>query len=91
LGALIVSGKDPVLVESSAALMARQAPHDPAIELLGPAPAPFALLRGRHRHRLLLKAGKQVNLQAYLRRWLASVKLPRQVRVQVDVDPYSFL
>ena len=91
LVALIVSGKDPVLVESSAALMARQAPHDPAIELLGPAPAPFALLRGRHRHRLLLKAGKQVNLQAYLRRWLASVKLPRQVRVQVDVDPYSFL
>ena len=55
------------------------------------APAPFALLRGRHRRRLLLKAGRDVAVQAHVRRWLQSVSLPAKVRVQVDVDPYSFL
>jgi len=55
------------------------------------AAAPLALLRGRHRWRLLLKVGRQVNLQATVRTWLAAVKLPGAVRVQVDIDPYSFL
>ena len=57
----------------------------------GPAPAPFALLRGRHRRRLLLKTAKKTNLQAVLRDWLGRVKVARKVRVQTDVDPYSFL
>jgi primosomal protein N' (replication factor Y) len=91
LAALIVSGPDSAQVEQTAAALARMAPRDPAIELLGPAPAPMALLRGRHRRRLLLKTGKEVNLQAYLRRWLGGLKLPGQVRVQVDIDPYSFM
>jgi primosomal protein N' (replication factor Y) len=91
LAALIVSGRDAALVEKAAADLARCAPQDPAIEILGPAPAPLALLRGRHRRRLLLKSGKQVNLQAYLRGWLNKISLPSQVRLQVDIDPYSFL
>ena len=91
LAALIVSGQDSAMVEKAAQQLARVAPRDPAIELLGPAPAPLALLRGQHRRRLLLKAGKQTNLQAYIRHWLGSLKLPNQIRVQVDIDPYSFL
>ena len=59
--------------------------------MLGPAPAPLALLRGRHRRRFLLKTKRDVNIQAVLRDWLAKVKLPGSVRVQVDIDPYSFL
>ena len=91
LAALIVSGEDSAMVEKAAQHLARIAPRDPSIELLGPAPAPLALLRGRHRRRLLLKAGKQTNIQAYIRHWLGSLKLPNQVRVQVDIDPYSFM
>ena len=91
LAALIVSGEDAQAVDKAAITLARAAPRDPAIELLGPAPAPLALLRGRHRRRLLLKSARQVNLQAYIRHWLGSVDLPRPVRVQVDIDPYSFL
>jgi primosomal protein N' (replication factor Y) (superfamily II helicase) len=91
LAALIVSGEDAREVDKAAIKLARAAPRDPAIELLGPAPAPLALLRGRHRRRLLLKSARQVNLQAYIRHWLASIDLPRSVRVQVDIDPYSFL
>ena len=59
--------------------------------VLGPAPAPLALLRGRYRERLLVKAEPQLDLPAYLRRWLAAIKLPGAVQLQVDVDPYSFL
>ena len=91
LAALIVSGEDSDMVEKAAALLAKRAPRDGAIDLLGPAPAPLALLRGKFRRRLLLKGAKQVNLQAYLRKWLSSVALPSQIRVQVDIDPYSFM
>jgi primosomal protein N' (replication factor Y) len=91
LAALIISGQDAGQVDQAAAGLARRAPRDPAIEILGPAPAPLALLRGKHRRRLLVKSAKQVNLQAYIRRWLGSIKLPNQVRVQIDIDPYSFM
>jgi primosomal protein N' (replication factor Y) (superfamily II helicase) len=60
-------------------------------EVFGPAPAPIARVRGRARVRLLVKAPKGVALQAALRRWLASVKVPASVRVVVDIDPQSFL
>jgi primosomal protein N' (replication factor Y) len=50
----------------------------------------MSLLRGRHRRRLLLKTGRAVALQKVLRGWLAAYKAPRDVRIQVDVDPYSF-
>ena len=69
----------------------RTAPRDARIEVLGPAPAPLALLRGRHRRRLLVKAPRSVALQALIRDWLANAGIPSGVRVQVDIDPYSFL
>ncbi len=58
--------------------------------MLGPAPAPLAILRGRHRRRFLVKAERSVNLQAVLRGWLARVRLGGSARLQVDIDPYSF-
>ena len=62
------------------------------IEVLGPAEAPLAVIRGRHRWRLLIKAPRDLDLQAYLRVWLASLpKLPNDLRLVVDIDPYSFL
>lgn len=63
----------------------------PGVETWGPAPAPLTILRARHRRRFLVKAGKRVHVQAVLRQWLARVKVANQVRVQVDIDPYSFL
>ena len=63
----------------------------PGVEVLGPAPAPLAVLRGRHRRRFLVKAGRDVNLQAVLRDWLGRVRFAGAARLQVDIDPYSFL
>jgi primosomal protein N' (replication factor Y) len=59
--------------------------------VLGPAPAPLALLRGRTRLRFLVKAGRNVNIQSFVRAWLEDMKIPNAVRVSVDVDPYSFM
>ena len=71
--------------------LGRAAPRGEGMEVLGPAPAPLALLRGRHRRRLLLKTRRDVAVQPILRDWLAQVPVPRSARVEVDVDPVSFL
>ncbi|MGE5504010.1 MAG: primosomal protein N' [Actinomycetota bacterium] len=91
LAALVVSGPDPAALDDFTRALARAAPHGSGVEVLGPAPAPLALLRGRHRRRFLVKAGRQVAMQTLLKDWLAKVHPPGGVRVQVDVDPYSFL
>ena len=91
LAAVILSAPDDDAADFAARSFARAAPHLPGVETLGPAPAPLRVLRGRHRRRFLVKARRDVNLQNVLRQWLARVKVPGNVRVQVDVDPYSFL
>jgi len=91
LAALIVSGEKESAVRATAQALGRAAPHGPGLEALGPAPAPLALLRGRHRQRLLLKTPRPVNLQSVVRTWIARVPVPSGVRLQVDIDPNSFL
>jgi primosomal protein N' (replication factor Y) (superfamily II helicase) len=91
LAGLIVSAPDAEAVDFAARALARAGPHMPGVTVLGPAPAPLAILRGRHRRRLLLQTERSVNLQAVLREWLAKVRFGGATRLQVDVDPYSFL
>lgn len=91
LAALIVSGPDEAAVDAAARALGRTRPMGDGVTVLGPAPAPLSILRGRHRRRLLLKARREINVQATLRRWLRQVRIANSVRVQVDVDPYSFL
>jgi primosomal protein N' (replication factor Y) len=91
LAALILSGPDAEAVDAAARALARTAPHGDGIEVLGPAPAPLAILRGRHRRRFLLKCRRDIASQPLIRRWLAQVKLQGGVRLQIDIDPYSFL
>ncbi|MDA0305481.1 MAG: primosomal protein N' [Proteobacteria bacterium] len=91
LAALIVSGLNEAAVDDTALALGRAAPTGHGISVFGPAPAPFAMLRGKHRRRLLLKTDKECNLQAVIHEWLAQIPAQRKVRIQVDVDPYSFL
>jgi primosomal protein N' (replication factor Y) len=90
LAALIVSAADAENADFAARALARAAPQLPGISVLGPAPAPLAVLRGRHRRRFLVKAERSVSLQAVLRDWLLRVKLAGSARLQVDIDPYGF-
>ena len=83
-------GADDAAVDEGAQNLGRTAPNNKMIQVLGPAPAPFSLLRGRYRRRLLMKAKREVNVQAAVRDWLARARWPKKVRVQVDVDPYNF-
>ncbi|MCR4281758.1 MAG: primosomal protein N', partial [Bauldia sp.] len=92
LASLIVSGLERGPTLAYAAAIRRAAPGDPAISVLGPAEAPLAVVRGRHRYRLLVQAPRTTNLQAYLRAWLSAAPRPRaDLKVQVDIDPQSFL
>jgi primosomal protein N' (replication factor Y) len=91
LAALIVSAADARLADETARALARTAPHGDGIEVLGPAPAPFALLRGRHRRRLLVRTARDIAVQPILRDWLARTEISRLARVDVDVDPVSFM
>ncbi|HEV8679305.1 MAG TPA: primosomal protein N' [Stellaceae bacterium] len=91
LAALIVSAGDADSADFAARALSRAAPQLPGVSVLGPAPAPLAILRRRHRRRFLVKAERSVNLQAMLRDWLGRVRLGGSARLQVDIEPYSFI
>jgi primosomal protein N' (replication factor Y) len=92
LAALIVSARDKATAEAVARDIAHRAPPAERIEVLGPAEAPLAVIRGRHRWRLLVKAPREIDVQAYLRAWLGALPpLKGDIRLTMDVDPYSFL
>jgi len=91
LAAVIVSADDGPVADALARDIGLAAPRGEGFSILGPAPAPLAILRGRHRRRLLLKARRDVAVQPILREWLSRVKVPHGARVDVDVDPVSFL
>jgi primosomal protein N' (replication factor Y) len=90
LAALIVSGRDEAATDAVAQALARAAPAIDGLRVLGPAPAPLSLLRGRFRRRLLLRGRRGLRIQDIVGDWLARVPVPSSVRVQVDIDPYSF-
>lgn len=92
LAALLVSARDRVQAEGYAREIARRAPAAPRIDVLGPAEAPIAVVRGRHRFRLLVKAPREMDIQGYLRAWLQAMPpVKGDLRLSVDVDPYNFL
>jgi primosomal protein N' (replication factor Y) len=92
LASLVITANDRHGAESFARSLATHAPKDDQVRVLGPAEAPIAVVRGRHRFRLLVKSPRVLDLSAYLRDWLAKAPRPRgNVRLEVDVDPTSFL
>ena len=91
LASLIITANERNVAEAFGRTLANAAPKDEHIRVLGPAEAPIAVVRGRHRFRLLVKSPRSFDLSAYLREWLAAAPKPRgNVRLEVDVDPQSF-
>ena len=91
LAAVILSAKDPRIVDNLASIIAASAPYNSGVQILGPAIAPIAILRGRHRRRFLVKCSKNINIQKILKSWLQKIKVPSNAKVDIDIDPYNFL
>ncbi len=92
LAALVVSARDKALAERAAREIVRLAPVSDRITVLGPAEAPIAVIRGRHRWRILLKASRELDLQGYLRLWVSALPpITGDLKLSVDIDPYNFL
>jgi primosomal protein N' (replication factor Y) (superfamily II helicase) len=92
LAAIIISARDKTTAELVARDVRNRAPDSDRIMVLGPAEAPIAVVRGRHRWRLLIKAPRELDIQAYLRAWLADIPaIKGDIRLLVDIDPYNFL
>jgi len=92
LASLVVSAGERPAAEGYARRLAAAAPAAAEVRVLGPAEAPLAIVRGRHRFRLLVKSPRGFDLSAYLRQWLAAApKRKGNIKLDVDVDPQSFL
>ncbi|MEP3890141.1 MAG: primosomal protein N' [Hellea sp.] len=91
LAAVIISGEDLKKTEALAKKIVSLAPRADGIEILGPSEPPIGRLRGRYRRRLLVQAEPTVNLPKYMHSWRARVKLPSKFKLQIDIDPQSFM
>jgi primosomal protein N' (replication factor Y) (superfamily II helicase) len=89
--AIIVSAESLDDAVATARAIGRSAPRIEGMQVYGPAPAPLAMLRGRHRQRLLVHAARGLDVQDVIREWLADQAAPRTTRIAVDIDPYSFV
>jgi len=91
LASLVISANERYAAESYGRSLVALAPKDEAVRVLGPAEAPIAVVRGRHRFRLLVKSPREFNLSNYLRHWLSAAPKPKgSLQLEVDVDPQSF-
>ena len=91
LAAIIISSEDASEAEAVARRIGLAAPRVDGMAVFGPALAPLAMLRGRHRQRILVHAARSLDVQDVIRDWLGALDWGARVRVAVDVDPYSFL
>jgi len=92
LAAVIVEGeKEDAVIKTANHLASTLNTQHSKLTLYGPAPAPLALLRGKFRYRLLVKADRNINLPDMMRNWVEGVKAPSSVRIKLDIDPQSFL
>ena len=91
LASLVLSAPDPQRLQAAMQMLESSRPHYHGVDIFGPSLAPLGFLRGRHRGRALVRADKAVDIQAVIAAWLAAISLPSGVRLQVDIDPYSFV
>lgn len=92
LAAVIVEGeKEDMVIKTAKHLASTLQTQHSKLTLYGPAPAPLALLRGKFRYRLMVKADRSINLPDVMRGWVEGVKAPSSVRIKLDIDPQSFL
>ncbi len=91
LAALIISGRDQLETERFARELSLHIPEAKGGRVFGPSPAPIALVRGRYRYRFLVQAERDFNIQGFIAAWLSGIQARGSLRIDIDIDPYSFL
>ncbi len=95
LGSLIIQSTNLDILEQFVKNLSSKAPKihkdKDRIDILGPAPAPIAKLRGLYRYRFLIKGKGDVRIQAFIKEWLLNIKIDKVIRIKIDIDPYNFL
>lgn len=91
LAAIILSDDNENRLMEVCRYLEQAIPQNQDIYVLGPATPSIDKLRGRYRRRFLIISPKKAKLQAYIHQWLAMVKVPKQTRVKLDIDPYNFM
>src|SRR6185312_8908783 len=92
LASLLITGSDKHATEGFGRRLVAAAPTVEGVRVLGPAEAPLAMVRGRHRFRIMVKSARAFDLSAYMREWLSvAPKRAGDIKLDVDVDPLSFL
>jgi primosomal protein N' (replication factor Y) len=87
---LIISSKNDERARNVSYQLGVNAPKEEYITVMGPAPAPMSLLRDKYRYRLLLKASKTIKIQPIIKNWIEKIAIPSNVKIQIDIDPYTF-
>ncbi len=88
--AIIVSGSSKIQAESYSNSLSRALATKDNIKILGPVEAPLHLLRGKYRYRLLLKGKSRKKLNEFTRNLIQNCPIPNNLRLLIDVDPYTF-
>ena len=91
LAAIILSSRNESALNNFASELSRLAPLFENVTIFGPAPAPLYFLRGKYRSRFLIKSNKSVNLQQVLLNWTKKINKPSNIKLSIDIDPYSFM
>jgi len=91
LAAVILSGPDLKKTEDIAKKFVTLAPRADNIEILGPSEPPIGRLRGRFRRRILVQSEPDINLSKYMQTWRSRIKTPAKYKLQIDIDPQSFM
>jgi len=91
LAGLVLASQNEAALDQFCNGLARIAPRYEDVMILGPAPAPLAMIRGQHRRRFLIKAQRTTHIQKLIEQWLEPVTVPRNIKLKIDIDPYSFL
>jgi len=92
LAALIISADKPAEAAAYARMLALCAPKSDMARVLGPAEAPIFIIRGRARYRLLVKAQRRLDIQAFIKTWLSAAAKPKgSLKLTIDIDPHGFM
>ncbi len=88
---IIISGSSKANVEKTSQKLVYFKKYSSEVVVLGPVEAPINLLKGQYRYRLLLKGKSRKNLNIFTKKMVSSLKIPSNIRVVIDVDPYTFM